>query len=80
VIDDRINQTARRVAVHQAVDEIVKARRHVGDNEPGEALSDALDHLSVVALDDPPTAERAWQVVAAIAQSQLEQAMEDRAR
>jgi hypothetical protein len=75
------DQTARRVAIHQAVDQIVDARRRLFGDETAEAPSDALRHLSVVALDDNPDAvEGAWRAVAAIAQGQLEQAMEERAR
>jgi hypothetical protein len=69
----------RRVAVHQAVDEIVDARRRLYEDGTADALHDALGHLSAVALDDPLTVEQAWQVVAAIAQGQLERAMEERA-
>jgi hypothetical protein len=83
VIDDRANRIARRVAIHQAVDEIVDGRRRVFGDETGVALSDALRHLSTVALDGPVAPEKAWQAawqaVAAIAQGQLEQAMEERA-
>jgi hypothetical protein len=77
VIDDRANQTARRVAIHQAVDGIVDARQEMGGDSTGEALSDVLDHLSAVALDNGGV--KAWEAVAAIAQGQLEQAMEARA-
>jgi uncharacterized protein with von Willebrand factor type A (vWA) domain len=78
VIDDTANQTARRVAIHQAVDRIVDVRRQMGGDGTAEALSDALDHLSAVALDDGGVG--AWEAVAAIAQGQLEQALEARAR
>lgn len=78
MIDDRVNQTARRVAIHQATDKIVDARLQMGGDAPAEALSDALDHLSAVALGEDLT-EHAWQAVAAIAQGQLERAMEERA-
>ncbi len=83
MIDDTVNQTARRVAIHQAVDEIVDARRRLFgrmDEAPPYALSDALRYLSAVAEDDHPDAvEGAWRELAAIAQGQLEQAMEARA-
>jgi hypothetical protein len=81
VTDDTVNQTARRVAIHQAVDRIVDARRRLFGDETWVALSDALRHLSAVALASHPAAvEGAWRAVAAIAQGQLEQAMEERAR
>jgi hypothetical protein len=86
VIDDTINQTARRVAIHQAVDEIVDARRRLCERaeapvDATEALVDALDHLATILLNRPPDAGawRAWRAIAAIAQGQLEQAMEARA-
>ncbi len=80
MIDDTINQTARRVAIHQAVDEIVDARRQIYGDETWVALSDALRHLSAVAVGGHPDApEGAWQAIAAIAQGQLEHAMEERA-
>ncbi len=81
--DHRANRIAGRVAIHLAVDGIVDARRQMGGDGPAEttaeALSDALDHLSAVALGEDLT-EPAWQAVAAIAQGQLEAAMEARAR
>jgi hypothetical protein len=75
------NQIARRVAIHQAVDRIVEARQEMGDNGPAEALSDALGHLSVVPLCAPSSrdVENAWRAVAAVAQGQLEEALEARA-
>ncbi len=84
MIDDRVNRTARRVAIHQAVDEVVDARRQVFGDETAYALRNALLHLSTVAHavahDKHSVAvEGAWRVIAAIAQGQLEQAMEARA-
>jgi hypothetical protein len=80
VTDDTVNQIARRVAIHQAVDEIVDARRRLYEDGTADALHAALGHLSAVALDDPLTTEGAWREVAAIAQDQLENGMERRAR
>jgi hypothetical protein len=81
VIDDRVNQTARRVAVHQVVDAIVDARRKMVGGGTAEALSDALDYLAGIPLYEPCSDEAytAWRAVAAIAQGQLERAMEERA-
>lgn len=57
--DDTVNQTARRVAIHQAVDKIVDARLQMG-------------HLSVPQGED--LSDYTWEALAAIAQGQLEQA------
>lgn len=82
---DDVNATAR-VAVHQAVDGLVDARQrrfaaHDHDDTANDALSEVLSRLAVVALDGHRDGvEGAWQCIAAVAQGQLEQAMEDRAR
>jgi enoyl-CoA hydratase/carnithine racemase len=86
VSDETVNQTARRVAIHQAINGIVDARRRLFERaetpvDATEALVDALDHLATNLLNGPPAAvEHAWRAIAAIAQGQLEQAMEERAR
>jgi hypothetical protein len=81
VIDDRVNQIARRVAIHRVVDRIVDARQEMGGDGTAEALSDALDYLAGIPLYEPCSDEAyaSWRAVAAVAQLQLEQAMEARA-
>lgn len=80
--DDSVNAIARRVAIHQAVDRIVDARQWMGGDGTAEALSDALDYLAGIPLYEPCSDEAytAWRAIAAIAQGQLEQAMEARAK
>lgn len=78
--DDTVNQIARRVAIHQAVDRIVDARRRLG-HDARTAQDDVLLRLRVISSDPPShEVEGAWQAIAAIAQGQLEHAMEERAR
>jgi hypothetical protein len=66
--------------MHQTVDKIVDARQEMGDDGKAEAMADVLDNLAGISLYEPSSNEAftAWRAVAAVAQSQLEQTLEER--